>query len=177
MQEGPVPIAGDADSVLRGAAAVAARLISRIRDAPSNEAIQIQRLLGVRGGGVDVPSLAASLTIPMSGPAMVVGVASIGNGGLPSSGELVSSLRLHASAFQRESLVSAVGTRIYVLFPRTQSVKSTVSWTREVVARLDKVSPSGLRAAVSSPVSTLAEVAQARAEVDRVLDGTSGMFV
>src|SRR3546814_13033009 len=30
------------------------------------------------------------------------------------------------------------------------------------------------RAAVSSPVSTLAEVAQARAEVDRVLDGTSG---
>jgi len=101
-------------------------------------------------------------------------VASIGNGGLPSSGELVSSLRLHASAFQRESLVSAVGTRIYVLFPRTQSVKSTVSWTREVVARLDKVSPSGLRAAVSSPVSTLAEVAQARAEVDRVLDGTSG---
>nr|WP_218681294.1 PucR family transcriptional regulator [Rhodococcus qingshengii] len=174
VQEGPVPIAGDADSVLRGAAAVAARLISRIRDAPSNEAIQIQRLLGVRGGGVDVPSLAASLTIPMSGPAMVVGVASIGNGGLPSSGELVSSLRLHASAFQRESLVSAVGTRIYVLFPRTQSVKSTVSWTREVVARLDKVSPSGLRAAVSSPVSTLAEVAQARAEVDRVLDGTSG---
>ncbi len=174
VQEGPVPIAGDADSVLRGAAAVAARLISRIRDAPSNEAIQIQRLLGVRGGGVDVPSLAASLTIPMSGPAMVVGVASIGNGGLPSSGELASSLRLHASAFQRESLVSAVGTRIYVLFPRTQSVKSTVSWTREVVARLDKVSPSGLRAAVSSPVSTLAEVAQARAEVDRVLDGTSG---
>ena len=66
---------------------------------------------------------------------MVVGVASIGNGGLPSSGELVSSLRLHASAFQRESLVSAVGTRIYVLFSRTQSVKSTVSWTREVVAR------------------------------------------
>ena len=49
VQEGPVPIAGDADSVLRGAAAVAARLISRIRDAPSNEAIQIQRLLGVRG--------------------------------------------------------------------------------------------------------------------------------
>jgi DNA-binding PucR family transcriptional regulator len=110
----------------------------------------------------------------MSGPAMVIGVASVGGGGLPPAGELVSSLRLHASAFHRESLVSAVGGRVYVLFPRTQSVKSTVSWTREVVARLDKVSPSGLRAAVSSPVSTLAEVAKARAEVDRVLDGTSG---
>ena len=174
VQEGPLPIAADADRVLRGAAAIAARLISRIRDAPSNEAIQIQRLLGVRGGGVDIPSLAAALSIPMSGPAMVIGVASVGGGGLPPAGELVSSLRLHASAFHRESLVSAVGGRVYVLFPRTQSVKSTVSWTREVIARLDKVSPSGLRAAVSSPVSTLAEVAKARAEVDRVLDGTSG---
>ncbi|MDV6271044.1 PucR family transcriptional regulator [Rhodococcus globerulus] len=174
VQEGQRPIAGDAGNVLCGAAAVAARLISRIRDAPSNEAIQIQRLLGLRGGGVDIPSLAAALTIPVSGPALVIGVAGIGDGGLRPLGELASSLRLHASAFHRESLVTAVGARIYVLFPRTQSVKATVSWTREVIVRLGKVSQSGLRAALSSPVATLADVAQARAEVDRVLDGTTG---
>jgi hypothetical protein len=40
--------------------------------------VQIQRLLGTQGGGVDVPSLAAALSIPTSGPAVVVGLAADG---------------------------------------------------------------------------------------------------
>ncbi|WP_424809529.1 PucR family transcriptional regulator [Rhodococcus sp. 27YEA15] len=182
IQEGGRPIETDAADVLRGAAAVAARLITRIRDAPSNEAIQIQRLLGVRGGGVDVPSLAAALSIPTTGPALVVGISgprgrdrwALSASERTAPGDLVASVRLHASAFHRESLVTAIGGRIYVLFPRTRSSNASVSWTREVIARLERSSQPGLRAAVSSPVATLAEVAGARAEVDRVLDGTTG---
>ena len=52
------------ESVLEGAAAIAARLIERARSAPTQEALQIQRLLGLRGGGVDIPSLAAALSLP-----------------------------------------------------------------------------------------------------------------
>ena len=59
--------------MLLGASAVAARLITRTINAPSNEAMQVQRLLGTRGEGVDVPSLAAALSIPTSGPAVVIG--------------------------------------------------------------------------------------------------------
>ena len=64
VQEGRRPLAPDSEAVLRGAAAVAARLITRSLNAPTNEAMQIQRLLGARGGGVDMPSLAAALSHP-----------------------------------------------------------------------------------------------------------------
>ena len=68
IQEGRQPLDPDAGSVLEGAAAVAARLIERARSAPTQEALQIQRLLGLRGGSVDIPSLAAALSLPSTGP-------------------------------------------------------------------------------------------------------------
>ena len=71
IQEGRQPLDPDAGSVLEGAAAIAARLIERARSAPTQEALQIQRLLGLRGGSVDIPSLAAALSLPSTGPAAV----------------------------------------------------------------------------------------------------------
>ena len=67
IQEGFQPLDAESESVLQGAAAIAARLIYRARSAPTQEALQIQRLFGIRGGGVDVPSLASALALPTSG--------------------------------------------------------------------------------------------------------------
>jgi DNA-binding PucR family transcriptional regulator len=173
VQEGGEPLASDSASVLQGAAAVAARLVARAANAPSTEAVQIQRLLGTQGGGVDVPSLAAALSIPTGGPAVVVGLAA---DGLPPDAVagLASALRLHASAFARESLVTAVSDRIYVLFPRVRSTSAVTTWTGQAMQRLAGRDAPGLRAAVAAPVQRLGDVPAARAEVDRVLHGTRG---
>ena len=174
VQEGSQPLAVDAEAVLRGASAVAARLITRTRNAPTNEAIQIQRLLGAKGGGVDVPSLAAALSIPTSGPAVVVGFDAVGPTTAELVGERAAALRLHASAFSRESLVTTLGERIYLLIPHSAATTSVAAWTSSVLPRLRSHPGTGLRAAVAAPVAHLADVPVARAEVDRVLDGTPG---
>nr|WP_246023184.1 helix-turn-helix domain-containing protein [Nocardia yunnanensis] len=75
LQEGDRPFAAGAAEVLRGAAAIAARIISRSLDAPSTEALLIQRLFGAHGDSVDVPSVAGALGIPITGPAAVIGFA------------------------------------------------------------------------------------------------------
>ncbi|MFC7960836.1 PucR family transcriptional regulator [Rhodococcoides kroppenstedtii] len=181
VQEGRRPLTDDAGPAVRGAAAVAARLIARRHAAPTTEAMQIHRLLGLRGGGVDVPSLAAALSLPDGGPAAVIGLTSTRPGAAAETAgiaRLASSVRLHASAFHRSSLVTASADRIYVLLPRMHTAESTAetvtAWTGRVLERLDARSPVRLRAAVAVPVDGLAEVAAARGEVDRVLDGTSG---
>lgn len=187
VQEGRRPLTDDAGPVVRGAAAVAARLIARRRAAPTTEAMQIHRLLGLRGGGVDVPSLAAALSLPDGGPAAVVGLTPIHPDEPVEAAEAAdaaglvttaSSIRLHASAFHRSSLVTTVADRIYVLIPRMHTgdgaAEAVTAWTGRLLERLDARSPARLRAAVAVPVAGLADIAAARGEVDRVLDGTSG---
>ena len=171
VQEGLTPLTGEADAVLRGASAVAARLITRITNAPTNETLQIQRLLGARGGGVDVPSLASALSIPTSGSSAVVGFAPCGDFDI---GTLAPSIRLHASAFRRESLVTTIGARIYALFPGVASGTPISAWTADAVGRIETRTSLALRAAVAAPIADLEAVAVARFEVDRVLDGTTG---
>jgi hypothetical protein len=173
VQEGSVPLAADSEAALRGAATVAARLITRSLNAPTNEALQIQRLLGARGGGVDIPSLAAGLAIPMTGPAIVIGLTGVDDT-TPGIADLSGPVRLHASAFSPESLVTAIGDRIYVLLPRAPSSARVTSWTTAVIERLAVHPGVALRAAVAAPVASLADVGTARSEVDRVLDGTTG---
>ncbi|MBM7242030.1 helix-turn-helix domain-containing protein [Rhodococcus fascians] len=171
VQEGARPLSVDADAVLRGASAVAARLITRIANAPTNEALQIQRLLGARGGGVDIPSLAAALSIPTTGTAAVVGFAACGEFDITG---LAPSIRLHASAFRRDSLVTVIGERIYVLFSGAASGTAIPVWTADAVSRIETRTGLCLRAAVAAPIAELDGVAAARFEVDRVLDATTG---
>ena len=175
VQEGREPFAEDAESVLMGASAVAARLISRTINAPSNEALQVQRLLGLRGAGVDVPSLAAALSLPTTGPAVVIGLRPVADQPGPELTAIASALRLHASAYARQSLVSTSDDRIYVLVPRVRAAAALTAWADRLLDRLAAQNGMALRAAVAAPVGSLAEVAAARAEVDRVLDRTSGM--
>ncbi|WP_230594446.1 PucR family transcriptional regulator [Rhodococcoides fascians] len=171
VQEGTIPLADEAAGVLRGASAVAARLITRIANAPTNETLQIQRLLGARGGGVDVPSLASALSIPATGSSAVVGFASCGEFDI---GALAPAIRLHASAFRRDSLVTTIGERIYALFPGVASGTGISGWAADAVGRIERRTSLALRAAVAAPIADLEAVAVARFEVDRVLDGTTG---
>jgi DNA-binding PucR family transcriptional regulator len=71
-------------------------------------------------------------------------------------------------------LVTTIGDRIYVLIPRSQSPAALSAWTAKVVERIAGPSGTALRAAVAAPVSSLSDVAAARAEVDRVLDARTG---
>lgn len=168
LQQGDRPLRPDAAQVLRGASAVAARIIARGLDAPSTEALLVRRLFGAHGGGVDVPSVAAALNLPTTGPAAVIGFARVGPdpGPVPSSGLI----RLHASAFRDDSVTEAIGDRVYVLLPSYHSERGVGSWVRELVAQLEQARGLLVRAAVAAPVAGLTAVAGARAEVDRVLD-------
>lgn len=174
VQEGNQALDPDAGSVLEGAAAIAARLIERARSAPTQEALQIQRLLGLRGGGVDVPSLAAALSLPPTGPAAVVGLSLRGVPGTDWPGtvpiaDLAAAVRLHASAYAPESLVATTDLRIYVLLPRVR-VAGLPRWVAGMLDRVERRTALELRAAVAAPVADLDDVGAARAEVDRVLD-------
>ncbi|MTJ63819.1 helix-turn-helix domain-containing protein [Nocardia seriolae] len=174
LQEGERPFKSGAAEVLRGASAIAARIISRGLDAPSTEALLIQRLFGARGGGVDVPSVASALGIPVDGPAAVIGFALVGAGHPDTEpSALGSTLRLRASAFRRDSLTARIGERAYILLPRFQSARGVTAWTRQLVDQLEATGTAILRAAIAIPVPDLGEVARARLEVDRVLDSTA----
>ncbi|MFZ2526135.1 MAG: helix-turn-helix domain-containing protein [Rhodococcus sp. (in: high G+C Gram-positive bacteria)] len=177
LQQGVAPFAEDAEDVLRGASAIAARIISRSLNAPSTEGLLIQRLFGVRGGGVDVPSVVNALNLPATGPAAVVGFA-VGATDATGAGlsELGSMLRLQASSFRRDSVATIVGERAYVLLPRYTSPKSVTTWTRQLVEQFEAKRSVVLRAAIAIPVPDLGQVAGARVEVDRVLDGTAATF-
>ncbi|MBC2642006.1 MULTISPECIES: CdaR family transcriptional regulator [unclassified Rhodococcus (in: high G+C Gram-positive bacteria)] len=177
LQQGVAPFADDAEDVLRGASAIAARIISRSLNAPSTEGLLIQRLFGARGGGVDVPSVVSALNLPATGPAAVVGFAvsateTVG-GGLTGLGSM---LRLQASSFRRDSVATIIGERAYVLLPRFTSAKSVTTWTRQLVEQFEAKRSIALRAAIAIPVPDLGQVAGARVEVDRVLDGTAATF-
>ena len=172
LQEGSRELDPDAAAVLEGAAVLAARLIERSRSAPTQEALQIHRLLGLRGGGVDVPSLAAALSLPSSGPATVVGISAETkpDGTWPGViQDVAAAVRLHASAYARESLVTTTEQRIYVLIPRARAAGLS-AWVASMLDRLSRRAGLTLRAAVAAPVASLADLGSARAEVDRVLD-------
>ncbi|WP_336082095.1 PucR family transcriptional regulator [Nocardia sp. SSK8] len=168
LQQGARPLRPDAAQVLRGAAAVAGRIIARGLDAPSTEALLIRRLFGAHGDGVDVPSVVAALGLPADGPAAVIGFAALG----PAAGLAASSglIRLHASAFRDDSVTESIGDRVYVLVPSYHSTAGVESWIRELVTQLEQARGLLVRAAVAAPVAGLTAVAGARDEVDRVLD-------
>ncbi|MEV6427695.1 helix-turn-helix domain-containing protein [Nocardia sp. NPDC051463] len=177
LQQGDKPFKPDAAEVLRGASAIAARIISRSLDAPSTETLLIQRLFGARGSGVDVPSVASALNIPVTGPAAVVGFALNDSAQASTeSASVANALRLHASSFRRDSLTAVLGERVYVLLPHYQSVRAVNAWTRQLVAQFETKRSLVLRAAIAIPVADLTHVASARTEVDRVLDSTATTF-
>ncbi|MFI6047808.1 PucR family transcriptional regulator [Nocardia sp. NPDC051321] len=177
LQQGDRPFKPDAAEILRGASAIAARLISRSLDAPSTEALLVQRLFGA-GGSVDVASVAAALNLPLTGPAAVVGFALTATETAPATepSALGNMLRLRASSFRNDSVTATLGDRVYVLLPSYKAAHAVTAWTRQLVEQLESKRALALRAAIACPVPDLSSVADARREVDRVLDSTVATY-
>jgi DNA-binding PucR family transcriptional regulator len=166
VQQGSRPLADDTDEVLRGAAVLAGRIMSRLAAAPSTHAMRVQELLGLRDDtGVDVGDIARELGVVADGRPAVIGF----DGPDTATARLADVLALSASSFRHDAQVTAHGARVYVLFPNTGRA-SVPSWIRGTVAALRTELSVELRAVIASPATGLRGVAASRAEVDRVLD-------
>lgn len=171
VQEGAHGFSADAETVVRGGAAAAARVLMREMDAPTATEMMLQRVFGERGG-VDAGTAAAFLELPTLGEAAVMGIS--GGSRLP---QIAKILRLHIASFAPQGRFTLLGERAYVLLPHLTASHMLEDWAQLLVAKFDREAASDdelLRAAVVTPVAGLGDVADARAEADRVLDAIGG---
>ena len=164
LQQGSRPLADDAEDVLRGAAVLAARIMTRLAATPTTHTLRVQELLGVTGEDVDVTAVARDLGIVADGRAALIGFR-CADGPAPAH-----AIALSASAFRNDAHTATVGDAVYVLFPQTGAASSVTSWVRGTVAALDRELGLDLRAVIATGIDGLASVAAARADVDRVFD-------
>ncbi len=171
VQQGSQPLADDAEEMLRGAAVLAARIMFRLAARPSTHARRVQQLLGFADGEPDdLAAIARELGLATDGAAALIGWDTPDTPGPGArQARLGDVLALSASAFRRDAQVATRGSRIYVLLPQTQT-RSVTSWVRGTISALRTELCVELRAAIAAPVASLADVAAARTEVDRVLD-------
>ena len=176
VQQGSQPLAADADEMLRGAAVLAATIMSRLAARPSTHARRVQQLLGLADpdattAPADLAVLARELGLNPDGNAALIGwdTANTTDAGIRNA-RLADVLALSASAFRRDAQVASNGSRIYVLLPQAARTRSITSWVRGTISALRTELGVQLRAAIAAPVAGLAGVAAARTEVDRVLD-------
>src|ERR1700761_7607532 len=166
VQQGSRDLADDAEEVLRGAAVLAARIMSRLAAKPSTHASRVQQLLGLAElGSVDVAAIARELGIVADGDAALIGFDSPGG-----HSRLADVLALSANAFRADAQVAARGSRVYVLLPDTTKRSSLHSWIRGTINALRTELGLRLRAVVATPLPGLTGLPAVRADVDRVLD-------
>jgi DNA-binding PucR family transcriptional regulator len=169
VQQGSRPLADDAEEVLRGAAVLAARIMSRLAARPSTHALRAQQLLGLTdSGSVDFGAIARELGIVADGNAALIGFHTFGI--TDHRSRLADVLALSASAFRADAQVASRGSRIYLLLPQTTRIGSLASWIRGTISALRSELGLQLRAVIAAPVSGLAGLPAARVDVDRVLD-------
>jgi DNA-binding PucR family transcriptional regulator len=173
VQQGSTPLADDAEEILRGAAVLAARIMSRLAARPSTHARRVQQLLGLTDpdtttAPADVAGIARELGLAADGSAALIAWDSTTTESRHA--RLTDVLALSASAFRRDAQVASRGSRMYVLLPQTSTARSVTSWVRGTISALRTELGVELRAAIAAPVAGLAGVAAARSEVDRVLD-------
>jgi DNA-binding PucR family transcriptional regulator len=168
VQQGSQPLADDAEHMLRGAAVLAARIMSRLAARPSAQVRRVQQILGLTTERADVAAIAGELGLAAQGNAALIGWDAADSAARHA--RLADVLALSASAFRRDAQVASHRSRIYVLLPQTAATRSVRSWVRGTIGALRTELGVELRAAIAAPIASLAEVAAARTEVDRVLD-------
>ncbi len=171
VQQGSRPLADDAEEVLRGAAVLAARIMSRLAARPSTHARHAQQLLGLADSGPsDIDAIARELGVVADGQAALVAFDNSGSHNRGRHDRLADVLALSANAFRADAQVGSRGSRVYVLFPQTTKRSSLQSWIRGTIGGLHTELGLQLRAVVAAPLPGLAGLPAVRAEVDRVLD-------
>jgi len=172
VQHGSQPLADDAEEMLRGAAVLAARIMTRLAARPWTHARWIQQLLGLAApeltAPADVATAARELGLTDDGAAALIGWDAAGTAARHA--RLAEVIALSASAFRSDAQVASRGSRIYVLLPQTTPTRSVTSWVRGTIGAMRTELGVQLRAAIAAPVGGLAGVAAARTELDRVLD-------
>jgi DNA-binding PucR family transcriptional regulator len=169
VQQGSRPLADDADEVLRGAAVLAARIMTRLAARPSAHLLAVQQLLGLADADqTDVTTLARELGVPLDGRAAVIGFVAGG-----AHARMADVLALSASAFRPDAQVAANGPRVYVVLPDSGRTAAVVSWIRGTIGALRTELGLDLRAVIAAPVAGLADVAGARRDIDRVFDSAA----
>lgn len=167
VQQGSRPLAEDAEDVLRGAAVLAARIMSRLAATPSTQTVRVHQLLGLRerDQDEDAAAVARDLGFVADTQASVIGFQSA----VPHH-HLADIVALSASAFHPDAQVAAGGSRTYVVFPATGKPSTVTSWVRGIVGALHAELGHDLRAVIAASVAGPDQVAAARIEIDRVLD-------
>jgi DNA-binding PucR family transcriptional regulator len=168
VQCGARPLADDVEAVLRGAAVLAARIMSRLAARPSTHTLRVQQLLGLaERGSLEVADIGRELDIRADGTAALVGLHATER-----HPRLTDIVALSASAFRADAQVTSGGSRTYVLFPQART-ESVASWIRGTISSLRSELGLQLRAVIAAPVAGLVGAAAARVEVDRVLDSAA----
>ncbi len=171
VQQGSMPLADDAEEMLRGAAVLAARIMSRLTAKPSIQVLRAQQLLGLADSGpVDLATIARELGVVADGQAALVGFDVVDTTESARSDRLVDVLALSANAFRADAQVGSRGSRVYAVFPQTTKRSSLQSWIRGTIGALDSELNVRLRAVLAAPLAGLNGLASVRADVDRVLD-------
>ncbi len=171
VQQGSQPLSEDAEEMVRGAAVLAARIMSRLAARPSTHARRVQQLLGLADAEtlahVDVAAVARELGLAADGDAALIGWDTANSS--PRHARLADVIALSASAFRHDAQVASAGARTYVLLPQTHN-QAVTSWVHGTVGAIRAELGVQLRAVIASPVAGLARAAAARVDVDRVLD-------
>lgn len=169
VQQGKRELAEDAEDILRGAAVLAARIMAHLAARPSAHSMHLHQVLGLaENNGLAITTLAQALDITADGRAAVIGFDTSSH-----HQRLPDVVALSASAFRADAQVAAQGSRIYVLLPDSGSSAHVSSWTRGTIATLRNELGVQLRAVIAAPVAGLSAVANARYEIDRVLDSAA----
>ncbi|TDC86690.1 PucR family transcriptional regulator [Saccharopolyspora aridisoli] len=180
VQEGRRPLSERSERALLGAARLAAlQLIRQRSEATAGPRLRENLLAGLLEGRVDARSVADNIGADADRPAVVAVFTLRPMGSVDRSelelhrAEMTGLISVHASAYRRSALVTTIGSRVYVLLPELperSAAQSALSLTREIVAAAKQHLTSRVQAGVGSAVPTLDEVAESRAEADRVLD-------
>ena len=113
VQQGSQPLADDAEQMLRGAAVLAARIMSRLAARPSTHTRRVQQLLGLTVPDattpVDIAAIAGELGLTADATAALIGWDLLTNTGTRPA-RLADVLALSASAFRRDAQVASNGT-------------------------------------------------------------------
>ncbi|MEB3367672.1 PucR family transcriptional regulator [Saccharopolyspora mangrovi] len=180
VQEGRRPLSERSERALLGAARLAAlQLIRQRSEATAGPRLRENLLAGLLEGRVDARSVADNIGADADRPAVVAVFTLRPAGSVDRSelelqrAEMTGLISVHASAYRRSALVTTLGSRVYVLLPELperSAAQSALSLTREIVTAAKQHLTSRVQAGVGSAVPTLDEVAESRAEADRVLD-------
>ncbi|GAB3698800.1 helix-turn-helix domain-containing protein [Saccharopolyspora tripterygii] len=180
VQEGRRPLSERSERALLGAARLAAlQLIRQRSEATAGPRLRENLLAGLLEGRVDGHSVADNIGADADRPAVVAVFTLRPTGAVDRSelelqrAEMTGLISVHASAYRRSALVTTIGSRVYVLLPELperSAAHSALSLMREIVAAAKQHLTSRVQAGVGSAVPTLDQVAESRAEADRVLD-------